>query len=65
MDTIDKIISESNNEYNNRIKYIEKLLANNIKLKEAIRMSKVWYFIKYKNCQYNKELYKYIINYDI
>jgi hypothetical protein len=64
MDTIHKLISESNNEYNNRIKYIEKLLANNIELKEAIRMSKVWYCIKYKKCYYNIELYNYIINYD-
>ena len=57
-------ISESNNQFNNRLIYIKKLENNNLNYKEAIRISKIWYSIKYKKCKYPLEIYNYVIQFD-
>ena len=62
--SISKFIDESNIQFNNRILYIKKLEENNINLKEAIRLSKIWYCIKYKNCKYSLEIHNNIMYYD-
>ena len=59
-----KYISESNNQFENRLKYIKILEKNNIDFKEACRISKIWYSIKYKKCMYPIEIYKYVMEYD-
>ena len=51
MDII-KFVEESNLQFYNRLLFIKKLEDNNINKKEAIRLSKIWYCIKYKKCKY-------------
>ena len=59
-----KFIEESNEQFSNRLLYIKKLEKNNINIKEAIRLSKIWYCIKYKKCKYPSEIYNYIMLFD-
>jgi 3-polyprenyl-4-hydroxybenzoate decarboxylase len=57
-------LSESDNQFNQRLKYIKKLENNKIVWKEANTLSKIWYNIKFKNCKYAPELNYKVINYD-
>ena len=57
-------ISESNNNFELRLNYIRKLEKNNISWNEALKLSLLWYNIKFKNCKYNKELYLKVLYYD-
>ena len=57
-------ISESNNNFELRLNYIRKLEKNNIPWNEALKLSLLWYNIKFKNCKYNKELYLKVLYYD-
>ena len=57
-------LSESNKQFTNRLVYLQKLEKCNINIKEAIRLSKIWYSIKYKNCTYTNDIYNYVMNYD-
>jgi len=59
-----QFLSESNKQFSNRLTYIKKLEKNNINIKEAVRLSKIWYSIKYKNCTYTNDIYNYVMNYD-
>jgi hypothetical protein len=45
--------SESNTQFKKRLEYIHKLEKKNIDFKEAIRLSKIWYCITYKQCKYD------------
>lgn len=53
-------ISESDTTFNERIEYIKNAIDNNLSSKEAIRLSKIWYSNKYKNCKYDKSIYQQI-----
>jgi hypothetical protein len=55
--SLDKFYSESNNYFQQRIDFIKKLETKNIEWKEAVRLSKVWSNMKFKNCKYTKSLY--------
>jgi hypothetical protein len=57
-------LSESNLQFNQRIQYIRLLEKANVNWKEALRLSKVWYCIKFKNCKYAPELYYKVISYE-
>jgi hypothetical protein len=57
-------ISESNNQFNTRLEYIKKLENKKVDWKEAVRLSKIWYCIKYKSCRYSPEVYNKVISYD-
>ena len=57
-------ISESNNNFELRLNYIRKLEKNNIPWNEALKLSLLWYNIKFKYCKYNKELYLKVLYYD-
>lgn len=57
-------LSESNNMFNKRLEYIKKLETAKVHWKEAQRLSKIWYCIKFKNCKYLPELYHMVIKYD-
>lgn len=59
-----KYISESSNQFNNRLIFINKLENKNINYKEALRLSKVWFSIKYKKCTYPYEIYNNVMQYD-
>lgn len=56
-------LSESDNQFNQRLDFIKKLEAANIDWKEANKLSKIWYNITFKNCKYSSELYQKIINF--
>ena len=57
-------LSESHNQFNQRLDYIKKLEKANIDWKEANRLSKIWYCIKFKHCKYSHELYNKVISYE-
>lgn len=57
-------LSESNSQFNQRLEYIKKLEKNQIVWKEANRLSKIWYCIKFKNCRYQPDVYYSVINHD-
>jgi hypothetical protein len=59
-----KYISESNNQFNNRLIFMSKLEKKNINYKEALRLSKIWFSIKYKKCTFPYEIYNYVMQYD-
>jgi hypothetical protein len=50
--TIIQFISESDTQFKTRLEYI-KSLDKSLDIKEAIRLSKIWYCIKYKYCKYD------------
>jgi hypothetical protein len=57
-------LSESDNQFNQRMNYIRKLESKNIVWKEANTLSKLWYNIKFKKCKYATEIYYKVINYE-
>ncbi len=57
-------LSESNNQFEQRLEYIKKLEKSNIDWKEANRLSKVWYCIQFKKCKYAPELYHKVTSFD-
>jgi hypothetical protein len=59
-----QFLSESNNQFNKRLDFIKKLEKESVNWKEAYRLSKIWYCIKFKQCKYLPELYHKIITYD-
>jgi hypothetical protein len=59
-----QFLSESSIQFKNRLEYIKKLENAKINWKEAHRLSKIWYCIKYKNCKYMPDVYHKVIQYD-
>ena len=59
-----QFLSESNSQFKERLQYIMKLEKAKIIWKEANRLSKVWYSIKFKKCKYNQDLYIKVMRYD-
>ena len=57
-------LSESNTQFQKKLEYIKKLEKASINWKEANRLSKIWYCIKFKNCRYIPEVYNMVIRYD-
>jgi hypothetical protein len=57
-------LSESNIQFQKKLEYIKKLEKASIDWKEANRLSKIWYCIKFKNCRYTPEVYNMVIRYD-
>jgi hypothetical protein len=65
--SIEKILTESNKQFQERLQYIakiEKLKEQNITWKEALRLSVIWYYIKYMKCRYNSALYNKIKSFE-
>ena len=63
-ETILKYDSESNNRFKIRLNFIKILEADNIIFKEAYKLSKFWYNIKFNKCKYDKNIYIKIMNFD-
>ena len=57
-------LSESNSMFSKRLEYIKKLETAKVNWKEANRISKIWYCIKFKSCKYLPEVYHNVIKYD-
>ena len=53
-----KFACESNQIFNKRIDLIKLMEKNNLKWKDANKLSKIWYNITYNNCKYNTYIYK-------
>jgi hypothetical protein len=58
------ILGESNSQYNNRLEFIKSIKHQKMDLNEEIRLSKLWYNIKYLNCKYSKKIYHNIKSLD-
>lgn len=56
--------SESNNRFNERLKIIKIFESKKLKWKEANKLSKIWYNIKYNKCKYSPNIYKLYIYYN-
>jgi hypothetical protein len=57
-------LSESNNHFEKKLEYIKKLEKKELDWREANRLSKIWYCIKFKNCRYQPEVYHKVMSYD-
>jgi hypothetical protein len=57
-------LSESNNQFNQKLEFIKKMEKKNIEWKDANKYSKIWHCIKFKQCKYPPEIYYKIINLD-
>jgi hypothetical protein len=59
-----KFDSESNKRFNKRLTFIKILENHKIDWKNAQKLSKIWYNIKFNSSKYPVELYKSIMFYD-
>ncbi len=57
-------LSESNEQFKKKLEFIKKMEKKQVDWREANRLSKIWYCIKYKNCKYTPDIYHKIMNYD-
>jgi hypothetical protein len=58
--TIEQMVTESQNRYNKRLIFIKRCNEKKYTLKESIVLSKFWYNITFNKCKYNKEIYEKI-----
>ena len=57
LENIPKLDSESEKVYQERLTFINKVVEDNVDLKEAVRLSKIWLNFKYNNCRYSTDVY--------
>ena len=57
-------LSESDAQFTQRLEYIKLLEKYQVDWKEALRLSKIWYCIKFKNCRYSPEIYHKVTSYE-
>lgn len=57
-------LSESANNFDKKLEFIKKLEKKNIAWKEANKLSKIWYNIKFKGCKYSPDIYHKIVSLD-
>ena len=56
--------SESDKRLNERLKFIKILENDKLEWKEAHKLSKIWYNIKYNKCKYQPILYQQYLKYN-
>ena len=59
-----KYHSESENYFNKRLEFLKKLEEAKVSFKDAVKFSKIWSNIKFKECRYNIKVYNIIKKYD-
>lgn len=59
-----KYLSESNSQFEKKLEFIKKMEKKDVDWKEANRLSKTWYCIKFKSCRYLPEVYHKVMLYD-
>jgi hypothetical protein len=64
LEEIIKFTVESPSVFNKRIELIRLMESDKISWKEALKISKIWYNIKFNNAKYNSELYNKYLHYD-
>ncbi len=57
-------LSESDSQFAQRVEYIKLLEKAKVDWKEATRLSKIWYCIKFKSCKYAPEVYHKVTSYE-
>lgn len=63
MDNIKKLDTETQSIYEKRLEFIEKINLKIDNLDEAIKLSKIWFNVKYNKCYYDVSLFNKIKNY--
>lgn len=58
-----KFFSESDEIFKDRLDLLKKLELEKTPFKDALKLTKVYTNVKYKNCKYNSQLYNSIKNY--
>lgn len=58
-----QFLSESNEQFKDRLELIKKLEKNNIDFNNAINISKIYYNVKYKKCKYTPFVYNRVKKY--
>jgi len=62
-ETIIKFFSESDEIFNARIELLQKLEKEKVTFKDALKLTKIYIYIKYKKCKYSPQLYHLIKKY--
>ena len=57
-------LSESNEQFEKKLEFIKKMEKKEVDWREANRISKTWYCIKYKSCRYAPEVYHRVMSFD-
>lgn len=60
---ITQYLCESNEQFEKRMEFIRKLEKDNIKWKDANKLSKIFYNVKFKNCRYTPVVYNMVKKY--
>lgn len=60
---ITQFLCESDEQFNSRLELIKKLEEKNIEWKQAQKLSKLYYNIKFKKCRYSPIIYNMIKDY--
>jgi cell shape-determining protein MreC len=60
---ITQFLCESDEQFNSRLELIKKLEEKNIEWKQAQKLSKLYYNIKFKKCRYSPIVYNMIKDY--
>lgn len=61
---VQQYLSESNEQFKKKLDFIKKMEKKDVEWREACRLSKVWYCIKYRSCRYIPEVYYKVMLYD-
>lgn len=60
---ITQFLCESDEQFNSRLELIKKLEEKNIEWKQAQKLSKIYYNVKFKKCRYSPIVYNMIKDY--
>ena len=60
---ITQYLCESDEQFNSRLELIKKLEETNIEWKQAQKLSKIYYNVKFKKCRYSPIVYNMIKDY--
>jgi len=60
---ITQYLCESDEQFNYRLELIKKLEEKNIEWKQALKLSKIYYNVKFKKCRYSPIVYNMIKDY--
>lgn len=60
---ITQYLCESDEQFNSRLELIKKLEEKNIEWKQAQKLSKIYYNVKFKKCRYSPIVYNMIKDY--
>ena len=62
-ETIVKFFTESDEIFNSRLELLKKLEKEKVPYKDALKLTKIYIYVKYKKCKYNPQLYHSIKKY--